>query len=71
MPDRSYTVDNISCGHCTSTIERELGALEDVQSVRADVDTKRVTISVKSEASFTEVEALLDEIGFPGHTPGA
>jgi copper chaperone CopZ len=40
-----YSVPAISCGHCTRTIETEVGELKGVQSVKAAIDTKKVEIT--------------------------
>ena len=36
MTTKTYHVPNISCGHCVSTIERELRELVGVKSVKAE-----------------------------------
>jgi len=35
MTSKTYVVPNISCSHCTHTIERELELVEGVESVQA------------------------------------
>ena len=65
MTVKTYTVPNISCGHCVMTIERELKFVDGVQSVRANEATKAVLVEVDSEAVLPAVEAMLDEIGYP------
>ena len=45
MTTVTYTVPAISCGHCTHTIETEVGELQGVQSVKAEIDTKKVLIT--------------------------
>lgn len=65
MTTKTYTVNNISCGHCTATIERELKSVDGVQSVNADQTTKQVTVEVKEPAVLATVEATLQEIGYP------
>ena len=42
MQSKTVTVENISCGHCTHTIEMELGDLVGVQKVKADMDNRQV-----------------------------
>jgi copper chaperone len=64
MNTRTVTVPNISCGHCTRTIELEVGDVTGVQSVKADEATKEVTIAWDSPASWKEIEALLREIDY-------
>ena len=64
MNQETFSIPNISCGHCTRTIENELSALAAVSAVSADSESKRVVVTTSGEAA--EVEALLEEIGFPG-----
>jgi copper chaperone len=64
MDERSFTVPNISCGHCAATIQRELGELEGVTSVEADAASKRVTVRWQDPATWEKIEALLVEIEF-------
>jgi copper chaperone CopZ len=65
MTTKTYTVPAISCGHCVATIERELKLLDGVQSVKAEEDSKRVTVQVADENLLPEVERTLVEIGYP------
>ena len=44
MAERTFEVPNISCHHCVMTIERELNALEGVRNVKADLDTRKVSV---------------------------
>jgi copper chaperone len=66
MVSQTYLVSNISCSHCTHTIERELKLVEGVQSVKADEQSKHVTVGVDTPARLGAVEAMLVEIGYPG-----
>jgi copper chaperone len=63
--NKSYTVPNISCGHCTATIERELKMVEGVEAVKADQESKVVAVDVKEPSVLATVEATLEEIGYP------
>ena len=65
MAAETYSVPNISCGHCVMTIERELGELEGVSSVKADADTRSVTVTWDAPASEDGIKALLAEINYP------
>ena len=65
MTTVTYTVPAISCGHCTHTIETEVGELQGVQSVKAEIDTKKVVISFDAPASEETIKALLAEINYP------
>ena len=65
MTTKTFTVPNISCGHCTHTIESELGELAGVQSVKADEATKQVTVAYDIPANWDAIKNLLTEINFP------
>ena len=65
MTTVTYTVPAISCGHCTHTIETEVGELAGVQSVKAEMDTKKVVITFNAPASEETIKALLAEINYP------
>ena len=65
MTTVTYTVPAISCGHCTHTIESEVGEMTGVQSVKAEIDTKKVTITFDAPASEDGIKALLAEINYP------
>lgn len=64
MSTKTFTVPNISCGHCTHTIETELGDLAGVQSVKAEQDTKQVTVTWDAPANWESIKALLKEIDY-------
>jgi copper chaperone len=65
MTTVTYTVSAIHCGHCTHTIEMEVGELQGVQSVKADQATKKVQITFDAPASEDTIKALLAEIDYP------
>jgi copper chaperone len=65
MISKTYSIPNISCGHCTATIERELSSLQGMKNVTAQVEPKQVTVEVNNENVLREVAITLDEIGFP------
>ncbi len=65
MTTVTYSVPAISCMHCTHTIETEVGEMEGVKSVKADVDTKNVVITFDAPASEDKIKALLAEIEYP------
>lgn len=65
MNTKTIIVPNISCGHCTNTIEMEVSELAGVTSVNAVADTKQVTIDWDSPATWDEINETLHEIGYP------
>lgn len=66
MATKTVTTPNISCGHCVTTIQRELGALPGVIAVRADAATKKVTVDWdEKRTDWERIRALLVEINYP------
>ena len=65
MTTKTFSVPNISCGHCVMTIKRELGELAGVVSVEGDVDAKTVTVSWDAPATEDSIRSLLAEINYP------
>lgn len=65
MQTKTFTVPNISCGHCTHTIKMELSGLAGVQSVEAGMDSQQVTVAWGEPATWDQIEALLVEINYP------
>jgi copper chaperone len=61
----TYTIPNISCGHCVHTIKSEVTELEGVQSVDANMDTQQATITFEPPATEEKIKALLAEINYP------
>ena len=62
MATRTYSVPDISCGHCKSAIEGEVGALDDVATVLVDIEAR--TVTVDGEASDEAVHAAIEEAGY-------
>ena len=53
----TYSVPEISCGHCKSTIESAVQGLGDVIRVEVDIDAKTVTVDGgDGEAIVTAIE---------------
>ncbi len=65
MTTKTFVVPNISCGHCTSTIELELADMVGVTGVNADLESKQVTVSWEEPATWNSIESLLVEINYP------
>ncbi len=65
MTTVTYSVPAIHCGHCTHTIEMEVGELPGVQTVKADMNTRKVQIEFKEPATEEQIKALLADIEYP------
>ena len=58
-----YTVAGMHCGHCKAAVERELAAVDGVEAVQADLDTKLVTVR-GAGLSDDALRAAIEEAGY-------
>ena len=65
MSTKTFLVPNISCGHCTHTIQMELKDLAGVTSVVAEQESRRVTVEWDAPATWDQIAGLLTEINYP------
>ena len=65
MKTLTYSIPNISCGHCVHTIQSEVGELAGVMSVVADQNKQIATIMFDSPATEEQIKKLLAEIDYP------
>jgi copper chaperone len=65
MTTVTYSIPNISCGHCVHTIQSELSDLVGVQTVVASLDSKQATITFDTPATEEQIKALLVSINYP------
>jgi len=65
MTTATYSIPNISCGHCVHTIQTEVGEMEGVRSVVADIERKIATIIYEPPATEEGIKSLLASINYP------
>jgi copper chaperone len=66
METFTVTAPDISCAHCQSTIEREVGSLAGVSSVAVDVATRQVLVRYDpSQVTREAIVERLDDEGYP------
>jgi len=65
MKTVNYSIPSINCNHCVHTIKSELSEMEGVQSVEADLATKKIVITFDEPANEEKIESLLAEINYP------
>ncbi len=65
MEKKTFSIPNISCGHCVMTIKNELNELDGVKSVEGNPEAK--SIDVEWDAPITEDKIIetLKEINYP------
>ena len=63
MTEITYTVPDMSCGHCERAVSAELLAVACVESVAVDLDTKLVTVR-GSDLDDAALRAAIEEAGY-------
>ena len=59
-----FTVPEISCDHCKSTIIDTLSTVDVIELVEVNIETKDVTLKSSEEIDLDLVKSLLDEQGY-------
>jgi len=62
--ETTFTVPEISCGHCKETIKSTINSLENVEAVNVDIDQKSVEVKSSSNLDLSLVSNMLDEQGY-------
>jgi copper chaperone CopZ len=65
MTSETFTIPNISCGHCVAAVKDELSELAGVQNIEGDPATKAVTVQFEAPATVDQIKAKLTEINYP------
>jgi copper chaperone len=61
----SFQVNDMTCGHCVSTVTKALKAVDQDAKVQIDLATHRVQV----EPASADVDELADAIKGAGYTP--
>ncbi len=65
MAKETFSIPNISCGHCVMSIKNELNELEGVKTVEGDPGTKSITVEFESPVTLEQIKETLKEINYP------
>lgn len=63
--EKTFSVPNISCGHCVMSIKNELSEMKGVSAVSGDPATKKITVAFDSPATEEAIRKTLAEINYP------
>lgn len=59
----TYTVPGMHCGHCEAAVTEEVSAVEGVESVSVDLDSKRVEVTGE-RLDDGAIRAAIEEAGY-------
>ena len=65
MAKETFSIPNISCGHCVMAIKNELGEMDGIQAVEGSPEDKTVDIEWESPATLEKIKETLKEINYP------
>ncbi len=59
----TFSVPDMSCGHCKAAIEKAIGGADSTSKIEFDMDARK--IDVASKLPVEELTALLEKEGYP------
>ena len=65
MAKETFTIPNISCGHCVMAIKNELTELDGIQAVDGSPEDKTVDVEYESPATLEKIKETLKVINYP------
>lgn len=65
MEKQTFSIPNITCGHCVMTIKNELSEIDGVAGVEGDPEARTITVSWDAPASLDKILETLKEINYP------
>jgi copper chaperone CopZ len=60
----TYTVTGMTCGHCVSSVQAEVGQIPGVTGVQVDLASGAVTVTSEAPLDEAAVRAAVDEAGY-------
>jgi copper chaperone len=67
MEKQTFTIPNITCGHCVMAIKNELGELAGIKTVEGKPEDKTVTVQWDAPATVEKIKTILKEINYPAN----
>lgn len=59
-----FSVPTISCQHCVNAITKEVQGVQGVQSVKVDLNTKRVSVQADASVPTQTLVEAINEAGY-------
>ena len=68
MKKHTFSVPNISCGHCVQAIKNELSEMDGIMHVEGDPVKKEIHVQYEEPATLEGITALLLEMNYPAES---
>jgi copper chaperone CopZ len=65
MEKKSFSIPNISCGHCVTAIKNELSELDGVKTVEGNPEAKNIDVEWETPMNEDKIKETLREINYP------
>lgn len=65
MGKKTFSIPNISCGHCVMAIKNELSELEGIKLVDGNPETKSIEVEWDAPVTENKIKETLKEINYP------
>ena len=65
MEKKTFSIPNISCGHCVMSIKNELKEMDGVSTVEGNPEAKSIEVEWEAPASEEKIIETLKEINYP------
>jgi len=63
LPTRNYTVDGMTCGHCSASVIEQVLQVDGVKGADVDLDNRRLTVAGEA-FDDSAIQAAVDEAGY-------
>ena len=60
----TITVDGMTCGHCVSAVQSEVGKVDGVTDVSVDLSSGEVTVVAETTPDPSALQAAVEQAGF-------
>jgi len=60
----TVTVVGMTCGHCTASVQEEVGGIAGVREVAVDLASGAVTVTADRTLDVAEIESAVVEAGY-------
>lgn len=61
---RTITIEGMTCGHCTATVEKALRALPNVTDVKVDLAAKTADVTINTDMNPEILATAVADTGF-------
>lgn len=69
MAVEQFRVPGVSCQHCVHAVTQEVSAIDGVQRVQVDLDSKTVTVDHGAQVTTAAIVAAIQEAGYDEVAP--